>query len=322
MKKILVTGSTAFDTLMHYNGSFSESFPNGDIQAGLNMSLLLDKLEKFHGGTGLNICYNLALTGEDPILLTSVGHDFSFDGIVEEKVILDYVHREMGYSTANGFTVRDNEQNAMTFFHAGAMNKAELAKVFMVREEIEFAIVSADKKEAMIEHIVELSRRDIPIFFDPAQQITVFEKEELLPLLDMCHYLFVNQFEFVELKKKLSYDDEMMMEKFDKIIVTYGAEGSQLLEQGAIYHIPAVKTDEYVDDTGAGDALRAWVLRGLKTGLNWKTSLQIGTIMARYCVENHGSQNHFFNLWVIMADMEEYFGVKVDLYERKGIREY
>jgi len=167
----------------------------------------------------------------------------------------------MGYSTANGFTIRDREQNAMTFFHAGAMNKAELAKLSLIREEIEFAIVSADKKEAMMQHIVELSQKNIKIFFDPAQQITTFEKEELLPLIEMSHYLFVNQYEFAELKKKLSYDDEMMMETFDKIIVTYGVEGSQLMEKGSIIHISAIKTDDYVDDTGAGDALRAGVLR-------------------------------------------------------------
>jgi len=62
MKKILVTGSTAFDYLMQYDGVFADNFPDGNIQAGLNMSLLLSKLEKFHGGTGLNICYNLVLT--------------------------------------------------------------------------------------------------------------------------------------------------------------------------------------------------------------------------------------------------------------------
>jgi len=83
----------------------------------------------------------------------------------------------------------------------------------------------------MMEHIIELSQKNTPIFFDPAQQITAFTKEELLPLFEMSQYLFVNQYEFAELKKKVSYDDEMMMEKFKKIIVTYGAQGSQLLEK-------------------------------------------------------------------------------------------
>jgi len=119
MKKILVTGSTAFDYLLQYDGKFGDHFLDldNDITSFTNMSLLLSGLEKFHGGTGLNICYNLALCSEDAILLSSVGHDFHFDGIVEEKVILDYVHRDMNHRTANAFTVRDAERNAMSFFH-------------------------------------------------------------------------------------------------------------------------------------------------------------------------------------------------------------
>lgn len=321
MKKILVSGSTAYDHIMSYDQKIRDQFFDGDIEQGLNMSLTAQSLEKVPGGTGLNICYNLALLGEDPVLLTSVGYDFVFDGIIVEKVILDYVHRDHALRSASSYALTDIEGNTLSFFHMGAMKKAHESLVSHVREELLSAIVSANDTRAMKEHIQALVEKWGDIFFDPAQQITEFTKEELQDLLEKTKYLFVNQYEYEELKKKMWMDDEDLLQKIEKIIVTFGDQGCELMEKSSIIHIPAIHTESFVDGTWAGDALRAGLLWSLKRWFDWKTGLQIGTIMARYCVENQGAQNHFFNLGVLMADMEEYFGVKVDLYERKGIKE-
>jgi adenosine kinase len=81
------------------------------------MSLSSNTFEKNHGGTGANIAYNLALLGENPILLSSVGHDYSFDGIMEDKVNLNYIHRDKMEHSANSIIVSDRDDNRMTFFH-------------------------------------------------------------------------------------------------------------------------------------------------------------------------------------------------------------
>jgi hypothetical protein len=57
MKQILVSGSSAYDNLLHYEGVFSE-MEKEDL---LNMSVVSSSFEKNHGGTGANIAYNLAL---------------------------------------------------------------------------------------------------------------------------------------------------------------------------------------------------------------------------------------------------------------------
>jgi len=44
------------------------------------------------GGTGMNISYNLALLGENPILLTSIGKDYIFSDFIKENVNLDFIH--------------------------------------------------------------------------------------------------------------------------------------------------------------------------------------------------------------------------------------
>lgn len=46
MKKILVSGSTAFDYNLGYDKKFSEQFSSSDIDSGINMSLLTPELDK------------------------------------------------------------------------------------------------------------------------------------------------------------------------------------------------------------------------------------------------------------------------------------
>jgi len=314
MKKILVSGSTAFDYNMKYDWVFSEQFAWTDISQWINMSLLTPELDKTFGGTGLNICYNLSLLSETPILISSIWGDFVFEWMIQEKVITDYVHRDNMVLSASAYIVSDHTGNQMSFFHPGAMQQAEQSKVEYVREEIDYAIVAPNKKQAMIQHVHELFDKSAKVFFDPGQQITDFTKEEMLPLFDLTAYLIVNQYEYRELMQKVEMDEEELKGKFNKIVVTYGAEWSQIIDTIGTIHIPAIEVSEVVDTTWAGDAYRAGMIKGLGLGYNWKTSAQIGTILASYCVQHHGSQNHFFNMWVVMEDMKERFGVEVDLY--------
>ncbi len=318
MKKILVSGSSAFDYNLKYDGVFREQFPSGDISQGINMSLLTPELEKTFWGTGLNICYNLALLSEDPILISAIGGDMIFDGIIEEKVNLSYVHRDNMMLSSSGYIVSDAEWNQMSFFYPGAMQEWQKSTIEYVKEDIGYAIVSPNNKQAMIQHIYELWDRSARVFLDPGQQITRFEKDELSPLFDRANYLIVNQYEYRELMQKVELDEQELKLKFEKIIVTYGAEGSQVIDTEKTLHVPAILTDDIVDTTWAGDAYRAWLIKWLSLKYDWKTSMQIGTILASYCVQHHGSQNHFFNLWVVMEDMKQKFWVEVDLYRGRG----
>ena len=317
MKKVLVSGSTAYDFLMKYEGNFKDQFPKGNIQQWINMSLLVPELNKTTGGTGLNICYNLSLLSEESILMSSVGYDFVFDGIVEEKVDLKYVYRDEVDLSASAYITSDNSRNQMTWFYPWAMTQAEKSSIAYIKEEVDYAIISPNKKEAMIQYVHELFDKSAKVFFDPGQQITRFSKEELLPLFGKLAYLIVNQYEYKELQEKLEMTGEELKTKFNKIIVTQGEEGCQIIDTESIIHISAIEVSEVVDTTGAGDAFRAGLIKWLKLGYGWKTSAQIGTILASYCVQHHGSQNHFFNLWVVMEDMKEKFGMNVDLYEGK-----
>ena len=49
---------------------------------------------------------------------------------------------------------------------------------------------------------------------------------------------------------------------------------------------------QVLDPTGAGDAYRAGLLKGLALGLDWPEAARMGAVLASFCVEQQGTQEH------------------------------
>jgi sugar/nucleoside kinase (ribokinase family) len=73
---IVVTGSIAYDYLMTFPGRFVEHILPEQLHH-VSLSFLVDEMRRQHGGVAANIAYNLALLGERPRLMGTVGQDFS-----------------------------------------------------------------------------------------------------------------------------------------------------------------------------------------------------------------------------------------------------
>jgi adenosine kinase len=58
--------------------------------------------------------------------------------------------------------------------------------------------------------------------------------------------------------------------------------------------IPAAKISEILDPTGAGDAYRAGLIKGLAMGKDMETSAKMGAVAAAYAIEKYGTQEHCF----------------------------
>ena len=69
---IVVTGSIAFDYLMHFPGKFTEHFLPEHMNR-VSLSFLVDTMDKRRGGCAPNIAYTLALLGERPLLMATAG---------------------------------------------------------------------------------------------------------------------------------------------------------------------------------------------------------------------------------------------------------
>jgi len=78
------------------------------------------------------------------------------------------------------------------------------------------------------------------------------------------------------------------------LIVTRGADGSQIHTQGRVIDIPVANPRAIKDPTGCGDAFRAGLLYGLGKGLDWETTGRIASLMGSIKIAYNGTQHHAF----------------------------
>ena len=72
---ILLTGSVAYDYLMTFPGKFEEQILPERLSS-ISLSFLVESTTRQRGGVAPNIAYTLALLGEKPRLMATVGEDF------------------------------------------------------------------------------------------------------------------------------------------------------------------------------------------------------------------------------------------------------
>jgi len=313
MKQILVSWSSAYDNILHFDESFS-GMEKSDI---LNMSVVSSKFDKNHWWTWANIAYNLALLWENAVLLSSIWDDYDFSPVIQEKINLSYVHRQDMCHSANSVIISDSDNNKMTVFHPWAMQFASKSKLDYVQEKCSAAIVSANNIQTMIEHAKWLHGMSIPFFVDPAQQISQMNPDELEELLSYGTYLIANEHEFLEILQKTWKTNSELLEMYEIVVISMWEEWLELYINGRQSNIPAIKIDDYDDTTWAWDALRAGILYGITEWWDINTSCQLGTILASYCILAPGSQQHHFSLWGVMEDMKTHFWVEIDLFSKR-----
>ena len=85
---------------------------------------------------------------------------------------------------------------------------------------------------------------------------------------------------------------DRIAEGVEALIVTRGAEGSSIFTSGQRIDIPCVKADEILDPTGCGDAYRAGLLYGISSGLDWRKTGQLASVMGSIKIASRGGQNH------------------------------
>ncbi|HET6304050.1 MAG TPA: carbohydrate kinase family protein [Myxococcota bacterium] len=288
---ILVTGSIAIDHIMVFRDRFRNHILPDRIHT-LNVSFHVPTLRKSFGGTGANIAFALRQIGEDPLLLGAVGRDFDEyaawldrHGIRRDGIrVLDDAF------TAQCFITTDLDDNQITAFHSGAMDRAHEARLDAVREPVEVAIVAPNGKRAMQEYARELKRRGVPSVIDPGQGLPLFAREELVELLEGAAVYVVNDYEWSLTLEKTGLDEEEVVKRVGALVVTLGEHGSRIRSGARGFEIPAVPARAVVDPTGCGDAYRAGLLHGLARGLSLETCGRLGSLLGSLSVEREGTQ--------------------------------
>lgn len=311
-RRVLISGSVAFDSIMVFDGYFKDHILADRVHQ-INISLLTPKLKRDAGGCAANIAFNLALLGGSPAVLAAIGEDGR--EYAEQLKDMGIDTRQLvilpDYYTPQAFITTDLAANQIAAFHPGAMNQAHQARIdAFPRDEVSWAIVSPNGKTAIVEHVQQLSQAGIPFIFDPGQSMPLFSGDELKPMIEAATALTVNDYEFGLVCDKTGWSEEEVARAAGTMIVTLGADGSKIYENGQIETVKSVPISQAVDPTGCGDAYRAGLLYGMSNGWGWKQSAQLGSVMGAIKIESAGPQNHKASRESIASRYADAFGSK------------
>src|SRR5512140_3903849 len=229
---IVVTGSIAFDYLMSFPGKFTEQFLPEHMNK-VSLSFLVDSMDKRRGGCAPNIAYTLALLGERPRLMGTVGQDFDDYRRWLEAAGVDtsLVKQVDDKFTASFFCSTDVDSNQIASFYTGAMaNAAELS--FREAEDCSIAIISPNDPQAMVQYAEECRALGIPYVWDPGQQCARMSGDELADGLRGSAITICNDYEFELIRQKTGFDEDAVVAKTGALVVTRGEHGSTV-RQGA-----------------------------------------------------------------------------------------
>jgi adenosine kinase len=292
MKKILVTGSIAYDTIMVFPDRFRNHLLADQLHI-LNVCFLTPQMRREYGGTAGNIAYNLKLLGEAPLVMASVGDDIQpylarFAALGIDTGLFKPI---AGQFTAQAFITTDLDDNQITAFHPGAMNHAHENHVTAALGA-SLATIAPDGKEGMLQHARECAAAGIPFVFDPGQGLPMFSGPELDEFVRLADYVAVNDYEGKMLEEKTGRKLEVLAREVDALVCTLGAKGSLIFAGGKRLEVPPVPADAVVDPTGCGDAYRAGLLYGIARGWDWASTGKLGAVMGALKIAQRGAQNH------------------------------
>jgi adenosine kinase len=307
---IVVTGSVAFDYLMSFPGRFSEHIVPEQIHQ-ISLSFLVDSMRRQRGGCAPNIAYTLALLGERPMVMATVGQDFAEYRAWLENAGVDtsatiQVEDEF---TSSFFVNTDRDNNQIASFYIGAMGKADTLSFHdLNRNSVDITIISPNAPAAMVKYAQECQELKIPYIYDPSQQIVRLSGEELLKGTRGARMLIVNDYEFGMIKNKTGLSDEGVLSLPEITIITRGEAGSTIYVADQELSIPVVQPDPLAEPTGVGDAYRAGVIKGMLRGYSWETTGRIAALAATYVLEQHSTQNHHYSLDEFVERYRQVFG--------------
>jgi adenosine kinase len=293
---IVLTGSVAFDYLMTFPGYFRENILPDKLDK-ISLSFLVDSMVRQRGGISPNIAYTLSLLGEKSIVFATVGEDFEEyrTWLNSHNIDTRYMRVVPGKYTASFFANTDLENNQIASFYTGAMGDAASMSLHEMKQgEADYAVISPNDPAAMKKFVEECIELKIPYLFDPSQQIARNPHEDLKEGALHAHAIFCNDYEFDLLQKHTELCADDMEGCVKLLVVTLGEKGAMIKSEGKEYRIPIVPADHIADPTGVGDAFRGGFLRGYRLGLDLQTCGQMGSLAATYCLEQKGTQNHFY----------------------------
>ena len=289
---VLICGSLAFDTIMHFEGRFKEQILPEQLHI-LNVSFLVPQLQRDYGGCAGNVAYGLKLLGGVPLPMATLGNDGEsyMNRLKHLGIATDFVKMVKDNYTAQAMIMTDLDNNQITAFHPGAMMQAHTTQVEK-RSDISLGIVSPDGRDAMIQHAEQFAAAGIPFVFDPGQGLPMFDGDSLRHFITQATWVTVNDYEGKMLTERTGWDAAEISSKVKGLVITLGAHGCEVWQDRQKTLVAPVKAETVVDPTGCGDAWRSALLFGLDQGWDLVRCAELGNKMGALKIASRGPQNY------------------------------
>jgi adenosine kinase len=305
---IVLTGSIAFDYLMTFPGYFKETILPDMIEK-ISLSFLVDSLIRRPGGIAANIGYTLALLGEKPKVMATVGSDFEEQRAWLESHGVDTsaIRSIPDLLTASFFVTTDRANAQIASFFPGAMARAADLSIKDLKPKPDVVVVSPNDPEAMSAYIDQSNTLGSKLIYDPSQQIIRLDADQLTTGIESAEALFCNEYEYGLIQEKTSLDVESILTTTAFVVITRGADGTTVATAGEKVEIPVVPPEQIADPTGVGDAFRGGFFKGYLNRFPLPLCAQLGALSATYCLEQDGPQGHHFTLKEFVDRFRQHF---------------
>ena len=309
--RTLICGSLAYDNIMVFHDQFKNHILPDKIHI-LNVSFLVPDMRREFGGCAGNIAFNLQLLGGEPVIMATVGDDFSLYASRLSQLGLEQTHvrHVTNTFTAQAFITTDLDDNQITAFHPGAMNYAHLNQI-QDAKDIQLGIIAPDGRDGMLQHAQQFHDAGIPFVFDPGQGLPMFNGDELTQFVELADYVALNDYEAQLIQDRTAKTLMELSKRVKALVVTLGAKGSVIYVDGKSIEIPAVKAQQVVDPTGCGDAFRGGLLYGIVNGLDWENTGRLASYMGALKIAQRGAQNHGLARAEIAQQIQTEFGFSI-----------
>lgn len=300
----------SWDTIMDFPSRFMDFLAPEKLHQ-INVSFVVDNLEKQIGGTATNIAFAASQTAKTIkfqisnfptflrvnkfqipiIILGGLGKDgkdhlafFKKNGIDTQGIVVD-----KKIFSANGSVITDIKDNQIWGFYYGACQRGKDVEFSKFVKKDSLMIISANHPDAFLTTQKYAVKNKVDYLYDAGMTLTWITDHDLRQGIMNATYLIGNDYEIAMIMKRIKMEVKELEEKGINVITTLGEEGCQL--QNSVY-VPAVKVKKVVDPTGAGDGFRGGFMVALACGYDMIDCLEIGNVVASFAIEKYGTVNY------------------------------
>lgn len=306
---IYISGSMAYDRIMDFPGKFSDHILPDKIHI-LNVCFTVNGMAEKFGGTAGNIAYSLSLLDEKPLIIATIGKDYGsyFEWLKKNNISVDTIKIIEDEFTAGAYITTDKSDNQITGFNPGAMKYPSVFNVEDIDPDNSILLIAPGNLKDMISYAAACRDKGIRYICDPGQSLTQWEGKALCEWIDGSMMLISNDYELQMIMNIMGMEKKGLMGMTKTIITTLGKEGSLISTPYLDTAVPPASAVEVLDPTGAGDAYRAGLVKGIALGRDLKTAARMGAVAATYAIEKYGTQEHHYTYEDFVARYRLNFG--------------